>query len=49
MSENTKVRLIGLLMAVLGIGGSAYNWYSFITQGLYWQAASFLFPFFACT
>ena len=48
MSPNTKVRLIGLLMLVVGLGGAAYNWYSVLTQGLYWKKASFIFPFFAC-
>jgi hypothetical protein len=48
MSPNMKVRLIGLMVLVLGIGGTAYNWYSVLTQSLYWRKASFLFPFFAC-
>jgi len=48
MSPNTKVRLIGLLLFSIGVGGAAYNWYSVLSNHLYWQKASFLFPLFAC-
>jgi hypothetical protein len=48
MSSNMKGRLIGLFILVLSIGGIIYNWHSVLTRGLYWQKASFLFPFFAC-
>ena len=48
MSPTTKVKLIGLLILGVGVGGTAYNWYSVLSQGVYWQKASFVFPFFAC-
>lgn len=48
MSSTAKSRLIGLLIFAAGLGGTGYSWYSVLTRGVYWQKASFLFPFFAC-
>ena len=48
LEPRTKVRLGGLFILAIGLGGIVYNWYTVLTQGVYWQKASFLFPFFAC-
>ena len=48
MSPTTKVRLIGLFAFGVAVGGTVYNWYSALSQGVYWPMVSFLFPFFAC-
>lgn len=39
---------MGAFILTVGVAGTAYNWYSVLTRGAYWQKASFLFPFFAC-
>lgn len=46
MNSNTRARLIGLMIFVIGAGGTGYMWYSVLTEGVYWDKASFLFPFF---
>lgn len=48
MEPKLKAKLLGLLVLGIGVGGTAYNWYTIVTQGIYWKKASFLFPFFAC-
>lgn len=47
MSPKFKQRLIGLLMSIVATGMVPFNWYSALSKGLYWENASFLFPFFA--
>lgn len=47
MDSRLKARLIGFMMFAIGAGGTGYLWYSVLTKGVYWEKASFLFPFFA--
>ena len=47
MNQIVKARLLGLLVMVIGIAGTIYNWYSLVNKNVYLLKASFLFPFFA--
>jgi Zn-dependent protease with chaperone function len=48
MTPHAKCRLLGLIVLIAGVGGSAYIWHSVLTTGIYWPKASFIFPVFAC-
>lgn len=47
MEQRTKERLGGAFIAILGAGGTFWNWQRALTEGAYYSKAAMLFPAFA--
>jgi hypothetical protein len=48
MATKTNARLLAMLITLMGLCGTVFLWYKFISDGVYWQKASVFSPLVVC-
>jgi hypothetical protein len=48
MATKINARLLAMLITLMGLCGTVFLWYTFISDGIYWQKASVFSPLVVC-